>query len=63
MWTLSSEYFSFNNFFEKSNIFGENEEKKFLVDATTFLEKESSYAKNEYNLFDRKLNAKYVHVK
>ncbi len=30
---------------------------------TIFQEKGSSYAKNEYNLFYRKLEAKYLHIK
>ncbi len=55
--------FSFNNFFEKSNIFGENGGKNVGWDATIFWQKRSSYAKNEYNLFYRKFDAKYFHVK
>ncbi len=54
--------FSFNNFFEKSNIFGENGGKKFWRDMTIF-QKGSSYTKNEYNLFYRKLVDKYFYVK
>ncbi len=51
--------FSSNNFVEKNNIFGENKGKKLLADTTMG----SSYAKNEYNLFYRKLDAKYFHVR
>ncbi len=51
--------FSSNNFFEKNNIFGENAGKNFLEDTTIYQEKGSSYAKNEYNLFYQKLDAKY----
>ncbi len=40
--------FSFNNFFEKCNNFGENGWKIFLGDTTICLEKGSSNAKNEY---------------
>ncbi len=54
--------FSCNNFFEKTQIFGEKEEKNVLGDITTFGEKGSSYAKNEYNLFYRKLDAKYFQI-
>ncbi len=53
--------FSFNNFFEKSNIFGENRGKNF--GGPIFQEKGSSYAKNEYKLFYWKLDAKNVYVK
>ncbi len=53
--------FSSNNFFEKSNILGENREKKLLGDMTIFWEG-SSYAKNEYDLVYQKLDSKYFHV-
>ncbi len=56
--------FSSNNFFNKSKIFGENGENKFLWNTTTFQKKGSSCAKNEYNLFFyQKLDAKYFHTK
>ncbi len=45
--------------FKKSNIFGKNGGKKFLGWQDHFLEEAVSYSKNEYNLFYRKLVAKY----
>ncbi len=58
-----SNIFLFNNFFEKSNIFGENG-KKFFGDMAIFLgEWWSSYTKNEYNLFYQKFDAKCSHFK
>ncbi len=55
--------FSFNNFFDKSNIFGENRVGEILGDMIIFKEKGSSYAKNECNLFYRKLYTKNFYVK
>ncbi len=46
------EYFSFNNFFEKNNIFQNNSEKLFLG-AWPFLSERVSDNKNEYNFFFR----------
>ncbi len=45
--------FSSNNFFEESNIFQENGEKKFLG-CMTILKIGTSYTKTEYTLFYRK---------
>ncbi len=48
---------------KKSNIFGENGGRNFGGNMTIFQEKRSSYAKNEYNLFYRKLDAKSFYIK
>ncbi len=53
--------FSFCNFSEKSNIFGENG-KKILGGHDHSIEG-LSYTNNEYNLFYGKLDAKCFHVK
>ncbi len=49
-------------FSKKKATFWENWGKKLFEGHTIFYEKGSSYAKNEYNLFNQKLGRKYFHV-
>ncbi len=58
----SFEYFSFNNFFEKGNIFGENGEKNFRG-TRLFFRRGHLTLKMNITFFIKKLDATYFHVK